>query len=127
MMIELFLYARHFIEVFLAGIGHHQTGNLMIALEIFRLFFDTFGDKVIDATRNITGRVLLQTRDDQILFINNTPIVQTLFAVEDLHQGGFPGAVTPHQTDAFVIFDMQLCVIEKRRVAERQPCAMHTD
>ena len=101
--------------------------NIMVGLQVRRLLGNTFRDKIVHRTGDITRRILLQTRDDQILFINNTPIVQTLLAVEDFHQGRFAGAVTPYQADAFVIFDMQFSVIQQRRIAERKPGAVHTN
>ena len=127
MVIEHFLNPRHFIQVSVAGIGHHQARNIVITLQIFSLFLNTFSNEVIDAALNITRRILLQTRHNQVLLINNTPVVKTLFTVEDLHQRRLTCAITANQTDAFVIFDMQFCIIKKRRIAERQPCTMHTD
>ncbi|VFT75626.1 Uncharacterised protein [Klebsiella aerogenes] len=90
----------------------------MVGLQVSGLFGDPFGDEIVHRTGNVARRILLQTRDDQILFINNTPVIQPLFTVKDLHQGRFTGAVAPNQTDAFVIFDMQFSIIQQRRIAE---------
>ena len=127
MVIEHFLNPRHLIQISVAGIGHDKARNIMIPLQVFSLFLNTFGNEVIHAALDVTRRILLQTRDDQILLINNTPIVKTLFTVQDLHQRRFARAVTAYQTDAFVILDMQFRIIKKGRIAERQPCTMHTD
>lgn len=101
--------------------------NIVIPLQVFGLLGDPFGDKIIDAARDVARRILLQTRNDQILLIDDTPIVQALLTVEDLHQRGFTRAVTAHQTDAFVVFDVQFCIVEKWRIAEGQPCAVHAN
>lgn len=90
----------------------------MVALQVFRLLGDPFGHKIIDAALHVTRRILLQTCHHQVLLVNDTPVIQPLLAVQDLHQGRFTGAVTAYQTDTFVIFDMQFCVIKKRCVAE---------
>ena len=126
-MIEHFLNPRHLIQISVARISHHQTRNIVITLEILGLLFDTLGNEIIHAALNITRRILLQTRHNQILLINDTPVVKPLLTVQDLHQRRFTCAVTANQADAFVIFDMQFCIIKKRRIAERQPCTMHTD
>mgnify|MGYP000246324211 CR=1 FL=1 len=99
----------------------------MVGLQVGRLLGDAFRDKIVHRTGDITRRILLQTRHNQILLINNTPIVKTLFTVQDLHQRRFARAITANQTDPLVIFDMQFSIIKKRRIAERQPCTMHTD
>jgi hypothetical protein len=101
--------------------------NLVIALQVFSLLRDPFRHEIVNAAGHVTRRILLQAGDNQILLVNNAPVIQALFAVEDFHQRGFTRAVTAHQTDALVIFDMQLCIIEKRRVAEREPRAVHTN
>lgn len=99
----------------------------MITLQVFSLLRDTFGNKIVNAAGHVTRRILLQARDDKILLVNNTPVVQALFAVEDFHQRGFTRAVTADQTDALVVLDVQFCIVEKRRVAEREPRAVHTN
>lgn len=101
--------------------------NFVITLEVLRLLFNPFGHKVVDAARDITRRILLQTCHDQILFVHDAAIIQPLFAVEDFHQRRFARAVTSYQTDTFVILDMQFGIIEEGRIAKRQPCAMHTN
>ena len=127
MVIQLFLNLRQFLEVFITRIGDHQMRDIVITLEVNRLFCNPFGDKIVDATLHVARRILLQTRHNQILLINNTPIVKTLFTVQVLHQRRFARAITANQTDPLVIFDMQFSIIKKRRIAERQPCTMHTD
>ncbi|SRN45418.1 Uncharacterised protein [Shigella flexneri] len=57
----------------------------MIAFQIFRLFFNAFGNEIINATLNVTRRILLQTSYNQILLINNATVIQPLFTVEDFH------------------------------------------
>ncbi len=86
---------------------------------MLRLLGDAFGHKVIHRTGDIARWILLQARNDQILFVNNATIVERLFAVDDFHQRRFTGAVTAYQADALILFDMQFCVVQQRRVAER--------
>ena len=88
--------------------------NLVIALQVFSLLRDPFRHEIVHAAGHVTRWILLQAGDNQILFVNNAPVIQTLFTVKDFHQCGFTRAVTAHQTDALVIFDVQLCIVEKR-------------
>ena len=99
----------------------------MVGLQVGRLLGDAFRDKIVHRTGDITRRILLQTRHNQILFINNAPVIQPLLAIEDLHQGRFTGAVASDEADALVIFDMQLGIIQQRRIAEGKPGAVHTN
>lgn len=99
----------------------------MIALQVFSLFRNPFRDEIINRARYVTRRVLLQAGDDQILLVNDTTVIQTLLAVEDFHQRGFTRAVTAYQTDAFVVFNMQFSIIEKWRIAKREPRAVHAN
>ena len=84
-VIQLFLNLRQFVEIFLARVVHHQARNIVIAFQVFRLFFNAFGNEIINATLNVTRRILLQTSYNQILLINNATVIQPLFTVEDLH------------------------------------------
>ncbi len=127
MVIQQFLQTRHLVEVFGARVGHHQVRDLVVTFQVFRLLSDPLGHKIIDTALHVTWRILLQTRHHQVLLVHDTSVIQTLLTVQDLHQGRFTCAVTAYQTDTFVIFDMQLCIIEKRCVAEGQPRAMHTN
>ena len=101
--------------------------HVMVGFQISRLLGDPFGDKIVYRTSNVPRRILLQTRHDQVLFINDASVIQPLFAVEDLHQGRFTGAVASDEADAFVIFNMQLGIIQQRRIAEGKPGAVHTN
>ena len=114
MVIEHLLHFCQFVEVFVARIGHHQMRNLVIALQVFSLLGDPFRHEIVHAAGHVTRWILLQAGDNQILFVNNAPVIQALFAVKDFHQRGFTRAVTAHQTDALVIFDVQFCIVEKR-------------
>ena len=58
----------------------------MVTFQVFSLLLDPFRNEIINAAFDITRRILLQTRDDQILLINDASVIQSLFAVEDLHQ-----------------------------------------
>ena len=113
-MIEHLLHFRQLVEVFVARIGHHQMRNLVITLQVFGLLGDPLRHEIVHAAGHVTRWILLQAGDNQILLVNNTPVIQALLAVEDFHQRGFTRAVTAHQADALVIFDMQLCIVEKR-------------
>ncbi len=111
LMVENALQTRHLIEVFIAGIFHHHMGNGVIGFQMLSLLFNALGHEVIHRTGNIARRILLQTRHDQIGFINNAAIIQWLFAIDDFHQRGFTRTVTAHQTDAFVLFDVQFGIV----------------
>ena len=126
-VIQLFLDFRQLLQIFVARIGDHQMRNIMIALEINRLLRNPFGDEIVNASLYVTRRILLQTRHNQILLVNDTPVVQPQLTVEDFHQRRFARAVTAYEADAFVVLNVQFGIIEKRRVAERQPGAMHTN
>ena len=126
-MIQKLLQACHLIEIFFTWVGHHQMRNLMIALQVFSLLRNPFCNEIINGTRHVTRRVLLQTGNNQILFVNNTAVIQALFTVEDFHQRGFTRAVTAYKTDAFVVFNMQFSIIEKWRIAKREPRAVHAN
>ncbi len=121
------LQTSHLIKVFLAGIEHYRMRNGMVGLEVFGLFFHPFRHKVIYRAGNIARRVLLQTRHHQVLFKDDATVIQRLLPVNDLHQGRFACAVTADQTDAFVFFDMQLGIVEQRRIAEGEVSAVNTD
>lgn len=53
----------------------------MIGLQVFRLLRDAFRHKVEYAAADIARRILLQTRHDQILFVDHPAVIQRdLFA-----------------------------------------------
>ena len=113
-MIEHLLHFCELIEILVARVGHDQMRNLVIALQVFGLLRDPLRHEVVHAAGDMARRVLLEAGDNQILLVHDAAVIQPLLAVEDFHQRGFTRAVTANQTDAFVIFDMQLCIIEKR-------------
>ncbi len=117
-VIEHLLHFRQLVEILVARVGHHQMRNLMIALQVFSLLRDTFRNEIVHAAGHVARWILLQAGDNQILFVNNPPVIQALFTVEDFHQRGFTRAIAAHQTDALVIFDVQFGIIEKWCVAE---------
>ena len=92
--------------------------NRVIGFKVLGLLFHALRHKVIDGAGNIARRILLQTRHHQVLLENDAAVIQRLLPVNDLHQGRFACAVTADQTDALVLFDMQLGVVEQWRIAE---------
>lgn len=83
----------------------------MIRLQVFRLLRDAFRHEIEHAAADIARRILLQARHDQILFVDHPAVVQRDLFAEDLQQRGFTGAVTPDQTHALVVFDMNFGVV----------------
>ncbi|MNG97857.1 hypothetical protein D3C79_569800 [compost metagenome] len=111
LVIEDFHNLRHTRQVFFARIGFHQVRNRVIGLQVFRLLGHAFGHEIEYCPADIARGILLQTRNDQILLVNHPAIVQRNFFTEDLQQRGFTGAITPNQTNAFVVFNMNFGVI----------------
>ena len=97
----------------------------MECLDMLRLLCHPFGDKVKHGAFHITRRILLQTGNNQILFIDNRTVIQRLLFGQHTHQGGFPRSVASDQTDTLIFFDMHLRIFQQRSITECEPGARH--
>jgi ATPase subunit of ABC transporter with duplicated ATPase domains len=103
------------------GLDDGRIIYVMVGLQVGRLLGDAFRDKIVHRTGDITRRILLQTR--------NGAGKSTLMKILNREQGLDDGRIIYEQDliVAFVIFDMQLGIIQQRRIAEGKPGAMHTN